>query len=140
MNKIKQILFYTQTTPKNNAAKQRRRKTTPQNNAAKQRRHAIIMEQILIFIIVVFSLFSAAFCMINPICFCCCCVACCNCFEGCCLIIQDNIQVFIEKMAYSTKDNTQDLPQGVEQPPANIRTVEIKPEQIEEGFELVDQV
>ena len=107
------------------------------------------MEQILIFIIVVFSLFSAAFCMINPICFCCCCVACCNCFEGCCLIIQDNIQVFIEKMAYSTKDNTQDLPQGVEeqnpdtsveQTPANIRTVEIKPEQIEEGFELVDQV
>lgn len=52
-------------------------------------------------------------------------------------------------MAYSTRDNIQDVQQGVEgqnpdtsveQTPANIRTVEIKPEQIEEGFELVDQV
>jgi len=110
------------------------------------------MEEILIFIIVVFSLFSAAFCIINPQCFCCCCVACCNCFEGCCLIIHDliyDLPVFIEKMAYSTKDNTQDVQQGaegqntetsVEQTPANIRTVEIKPEQIEEGFDLFDQV
>ena len=88
------------------------------------------MEQILIFIIVVFSLFASAFCMINPHCCCFCCwcyFECCECLECCCLFTY-SLPVFVDNKPDATNNDSSD----------NKRTEEIKDEPIENGFSASD--